>query len=326
MKPQTMALYLLGVLLVTLLVFALTACNSSGLSTKPRATFARVACLDVNRDGRVNETDASAAQDVPDFNADDVSDDADAEFLRGVDIALDPAAVAGACDEGRKQEPEYLVAYDYFSDANVTCEPGEQGVLVLGVGGGVDNLKDDDEAAGVRSIVDALLKKYEGRDVQTIGVIAGSGVLGAMNGNAAMEDWLTNAVAVYLDRFPCLRLVTVGFSHGAVTVAVVATRLEATHSDRIIATVSLDRIEDFYLGDLQAMPRASGLVNVYQTNTGGLGGRMIEAPNVLNFDASGEEAPEDGHNGGSLAPVVHVTIDNSKGVRNWVVDVVLARS
>ncbi len=326
MKRRTLVLFLGGALLLVLLVFALTACNSSGLSSKPRATFSQLSCLDINSDGRINAADAADAGSVPDFNADFVRDDDDGEYLRGVDIVLYPAAIYGACDGGRKREPEYLVAHDYFTKADVSCEPGANGVLVLGVAGGVDNLRDQDDAAGVRTIVDALIRKYEAKDVETIGVVAGSALYGAASPHAGMEEWLTNATRVYFERFPCLRLVMVGFSHGGVSVEVVGARLEASYANRIVAIVALDRIEDFYMGDLISLPQVAPIVNVYQRNSGSLGGKPIEAANALNFDASAELGPEAGNDGGKLIPVNHVTIDNSKAVRDWIVNVVIGRS
>lgn len=300
----------------------LAACNSSGLAEKPRANFAHLACLDVNGDARVNSADAADLDQVPDFNADDEHDAFDASFVEGVDIPL-AADAAQACTDGTDDDPEYLVAHDFLQDADVTCEPGDRAVLVVGIAGGVDDLKDDDQAAGVREIVNAIISKLEGQEIQTIGVIAGSAMYGAENAHAGMEDWLTNAIQVYLDRFPCLDVAMVGFSHGGVTVAVLAARLEARDGDRIVASVALDRIEEFYGGDLTAMPRTSPLVNVYQTNTPG--GFPVEGANVFNYDASGDMAPADGDKGGELKPVTHVTIDNSESVRDMIAGIVLAR-
>jgi hypothetical protein len=115
----------------------------------------------------------------------------------------------------------------------------------------------------------------------------------------------------------------VGFSHGGVTVQVVASHIEQEYADRIIATVALDRIEDYYQGDLAARPATSPLINIYQHNEGEFGGKEYVAPNVLNWDASGEQGPRDGHKGGPLEPVRHTTIDNSKTVREWIANVVL---
>jgi hypothetical protein len=303
----------------------LTACNSSGIAAKPRAKFAQLSCLDLNGDLRVNGADGADASLLPDFNADGSRDDNDAAFVRGVDIPLNEAAKGTACDEGVRRQPEYLVAHDFFERADVSCTPGRKAVLVMGIAGGVSNLRDRDDAAGVRSIVDALIRKYESNDIATIGVVAGSAFYGADNAHQAMEDWLTNAARVHLDRFPCLQLVTVGFSHGGVTAAVVAARLEHEYGQRTIATVLVDRVEDLYNGDVTSMPRESAVVNVYQHNDA-LAGSPIDAPNVLNFDASVEYAPRDGHKGGPMEVVRHVTLDNSKAVREAIVNIVFSRS
>ena len=115
--------------------------------------------------------------------------------------------------------------------------------FVVGVAGGVDDLTDDDQAAGVREIVDATIRRLEDDDIQTIGVVAGAALYGAENAHVGMEDWLTNAVAVYLDTFPCLDVATIGFSHGGVTVAALASRLEEVNlGDRIVAHLSQGQI------------------------------------------------------------------------------------
>jgi|CXWL01.1.fsa_nt_gi hypothetical protein len=303
----------------------LVACNTSGLSEKPRATFSQLACLDLNGDGRINDADASNEGDLPDFNADFLRNERDAAFVEGVDIALDPQAEEESCKEGQKRQPEFLVAHDYFSRAEVSCGPGDESVMILGVAGGVDNLREQEDAAGVRAMVDALVKAYEGRGAQTIAVVAGAALYGAQNPHTGMEDWLTNATRVYLDRFPCLDVVLLGFSHGGVTVEVLGARLEEKYRERIAAVVTLDRIESFYMGDLEARPRTAPHINVFQLNTPGLQGEAVEGPNVLNLDASAETGPRDGHEGGPLEPVSHTTIDNSKAVREWIVNVVLGR-
>lgn len=315
-----------AVLAAVLLVGALSlsACNESGLAEKPRANFAHLACLDVNGDGRINTGDADDPSAISDFNADDERDAFDAAFVKGVDIPLGSDA-RQACADGADRDPEYLVAHDFLQDADVTCAPGDRAVLVVGVAGGVDDLKDEDQAAGVREIANATIARLEDQDVQTIGVIAGSALYGAENAHAAMEDWLVNAITVYLDAFPCLDVATVGFSHGGVTVTAVASRLEAAGlGERIVASVMLDRIEDYYGGDLSSMPQSSPLVSVYQANTPG--GSPVDGANVFNYDASADTAPADGDKGGELKPVTHVTIDNSKSVRDMIASLILARA
>jgi len=302
----------------------LIACNTSGLSSKPRGTFSKLACLDLNGDGRINDADAASLSKVPDFDADGERDEDDAAFLKGVDIGLNPIA-KDTCDQDRGG-PEYLVTHDYFASANVKCREGDRAVLVMGVAGGVDDLKDKDQAAGVRTIIDTLIKTYEARDDQAIGVIAGPAITDAENAATAMEQWLTNAVRVYLDRFPCARAVLVGFSHGGVSVDVVTARLEAEYADRFIAVVHVDRIDQSYGGDLVSRPQVVPVLNVYQQNEAGLGGSPVDAPNFVNWDASGEKGPKNGQDGGPLEPVRHTTLDNAESVREWIVEQVMERS
>jgi hypothetical protein len=318
----TLVIALTSALLVGSL--ALAACNNSGISAKPRGAFTDLACLDVNGDARINTDDATDVSKVPDFNADGRRTDDDAAFVRGVDIPLAPGHTACGDDSNKS---EFLVTHEFLRDADVNCgSPEDTAVLVLGVGGGVDDLKDKGDAAGVRSIMNAIIKEYEDNDVQTMGIVAGSAFDGAQNPNTAMEDWLTNVARVQLDRFSCLRLVTVGFSHGAVSVEVVGSRIEQQYGPRMTATVVVDRISDLYIGNTTEYPTTSPVFNVYQTNSGVLGGAPLDRPNVENWDASGEQGPEDGDKGGDLVPVSHVTIDNSRSVRDRIVAEVVARS
>src|SRR5262245_35483617 len=137
----------IGTLLVGGLVLA--ACNNSGLSEKPRASFSDLTCMDINGDGRINAADAADLSKLPDFNSDSSRDADDAAFLEGVDIPLDAQAVADSCADGKSKQPEYFVAHDFLESSDVSCEAGEQAVLVVGIGGGVEDLKDKAEAAGI---------------------------------------------------------------------------------------------------------------------------------------------------------------------------------
>ena len=303
----------------------LTACNTSGLSKTPRATFSQLACLDVNGDNRINGADAADPSKVPDFNADDKHDERDAAFLQDVDIALDPARQP--CDSSSsKRAPEYLVAHGYFKPSDVSCNDGDKPVLLVGIGGGVVNLREKDDAAGIRSIVDGLQKKYDDNDIATIGVIAGPAVVGATNVHTAMETWLTHAVQVYLDRFPCLRTVLVGHSHGGVTADVVGAHLEGEYGERIIAVVDVDRVDELYTGDLSSRPTRAPVLNIFETTDGRLHGDAYESPNAENVNANDITGPEHGEQGGAQKPVNHTTIDNSAGIRKLIADGVMKRS
>jgi hypothetical protein len=141
-----------------------------------------------------------------------------------------------------------------------------------------------------------------------------------------MEQFLTHAVQVYLDRYPCLRAVVVGHSHGAVTGDVVSSHLEGEYGDRFIVVVDLDRVDELYTGDTQSRPTQVPVFNVFETNDPALSGAPYDAANAENWDASGEQGPEHGDEGGALKPVNHTTIDNSKSVRDRIVDEVMERS
>ena len=314
----------ISITITTALAITVAACNVSGLSNQPRATFSQLACLDANGDHRLNAADATDPSKVPDFNADFSHDARDAAFLRGIDIALDPARQAEACAAGSKRAPEYLVAHGFLESSDVDCGGGKRAVLLVGVGGGVVNLRDREDAAGVRSMIDALQKAYDDRGVQTIGVISGPAIVGAQNVHSAMEEWMTHAVRVYLDRFPCLRVLLLGHSHGAITADVIASRLEGEYGARIIEAVDVDRVETLYIGDTQSRPKQVRVFNIYETNDAVLSGTPYDAPNVANWDASNEMAPRDGQDGGPLVKASHTTIDNSKSVRNAIVGEVMA--
>jgi hypothetical protein len=291
--------------------------NTSGLSESPRATFSQVACLDVNGDHRINEADAADPSKLPDFNADRSRDDHDAAFLKGIDIELDPAQQIDCSKE--KKNPEFLVAHGYIQPSDVSCGADDKPVLLLGIGGGVENIRDKGDASGVRSIVDALQKAYDDRDRDTIGVISGQAVIGGANAHSAMEQWLTNVVKTYFDRYPCISAVIVGHSHGGILADDVASHIEAQYPGRILAEVKVDRVgEDVYLGDTTSRPVTTPVFNIYQTNVPGLSGHAEDAPNVENWDASGIMV--DGK------PVTHTQLDNNKEARERIVAEVMERS
>ena len=302
------------------------ACNTSGLSQAPRATFAQLACLDTNGDDRVNDADATDPSRLPDFNADRSRDEDDAAFLRGVDIALDPARDKSVCEASTKKQPEYLVAHGYLSPSDVSCDDADaEAVLLVGIGGGAVNVREKDDAAGVREAVDDLMKAYDDEGVQTIGVIAAPAIGGSLRAHGAMEDWLTNAVRVYLERFPCLQAVLVGHSHGAVVADVAGARLEDAYADRIHAVVDIDRVEELYIdGDTQSRPDRVFVFNIYLANDPA-SKKAYDSPNAENWDASSVSAPSEGEEGGDPAPPTHTTIDNSDDVHERIVEEVVGR-
>jgi hypothetical protein len=325
LRMKRMTILCLRVLFLGVLAFA--ACNSSGLSNQPRATFSQLACLDKNGDHRLNSGDATDLASVPDFNGDRKHGADDAAFFTGIDIELDPAAQADVCSKSSPIGPEYEVAHGYFEPANVSCANNARPVLLVGVGGGIKDLTDKGQAAGVRSVIDGLQKSYDARGVDTIAVIAGPAMSGAVQPNSAMEAWMTNAVRVYFDRYPCIRAVLVGHSHGGVTVDVIAAHLEDRYAARFIDVVELDRNEYFYSGDTTSKPTQAHVFSIYETTSDILKGvPYLGAPNAELWDASHELGPENGDKGGALKPVTHTTIDNSQAVKLRIIDDVISRS
>lgn len=302
------------------------ACNTSGLSQQPRATFGQIQCLDINGDNHVNAADAADPGRLPDWNADRERDQFDASFLDGIDIALDPDRDTSVCTVKSRRSSEYLVAHGYFTSSDVSCSGGSSPALLVGVGGGSINLRQREDAAGVREMIDEVQQAYSDRGIDTAGVIAGPAVGGAVNGHGAMEDWLTHAVNTYFERYPCIRAVLVGHSHGAVTADVVSARLEGQFADRFIAVIDVDRVETLYTGDTASRPRQVPVFNIFETNDPRFAIPRFDGPNVENWDASGEDAPEKGQDGGDMKPVNHTTIDNSESVTRRIVEEVMERS
>jgi len=307
------------------LVLAMACTNETGLSRAPRATFSQIACLDVNGDSAVNAADAANPDDVPDFNADNDHDEQDTAFLQGVNIPIDPNFDRSACEDD-DDTPEYAVPHGFFSDANVRCGEGEAPVLLLGIGGGDVNIREKEDAAGIRSVVDALQDAYADRDVRTRPILAGPAVHAAQAPHTAMEDWLTHAMQVYLDRYPCLRIAIIGHSHGATTGDVVAARLEDQYRDRFVAVVDVDRVEELYTGDTASRPDVAPVFNIFERNDPTWPGDPYNMPNAENWDATAELGPSDGEEGGEPQPVTHTTIDNSEPVRERIVAEVMERS
>ncbi len=320
-----MRFWLASLIVASLATLAL-ACNTSGLSEQPRATFGQIACMDVNGDNRVNAADAADPSKLPDFNADFVRNEFDVSFLTGLDIELIPGRDPAMCYARSKRSSEYLVAHGYFTSSDVTCDGGQSPVLLVGIGGGSVNLRDGDDAAGMRGAIDAVQRAYSDRGIDTVAVIAGPAIGGAVNGHAAMEDWLRHAVQTYFERYPCLRSVIVGHSHGAVTADVVSARLESAYANRFVAVVDVDRVESLYTGDTASRPLAVSVFNVYQQNEARFDIPPFDRANVENWDASAEHAPELGQDGGPMKRVDHTTIDNSTAVHNRIVEEVMERS
>jgi hypothetical protein len=298
------------------------------LSVNDAVAAVHVPCLDHNQDFVLAPDDVaqplqgggeSEGDDV-DLNADGTVDDADAAFL-DVDMRVVSNFDFAACGDA---PIEYLVSSD--DEPAISCDDGAKALIVAAIGGGVVDLRDNSNAAGVRWMTNALLDQLHDRDYQTVTMVSGPGISGLeAELNPAMETWMTHSLRTMLDQYPCARAVLLGHSHGAITAEVVASRLEAAYGDRIAVVAAIDRVEDLYVGDTQSLPQSVPVFNVFETNDADTAGGAHDAPNFENWDASGETAPKEGEGGGPSEPVTHTTIDNSPGVRDRVIAEVLDR-
>lgn len=273
-----------------------------------RSTMLRVGCLDANGDGRVNAGDAGA-QALPDLTGDGVADDADRAVVRRLDLAFPEGRPVGCA--GGAPEPDWQVT----PLPQPGCGVGKGGLIVLGVGGGTNTLASTEDAAGVRWMLEEIGGALAERGVAH----QLASVAPALNGSARpqpdAEAWSTAYLSAQLERAPCLRVALLGHSHGGAHVAAVTARLEdAGLGDRVLFTVLVDRVTALYMGDARAMPRSVPVFNIYQTNDETLRGARLDGSNIENWDASNILGPEEGHQGGELRPVNHVTIDNSAAV------------
>lgn len=300
-------------------------CGGNASATS-QGTVVAIECLDMNGDNRVNSADAADVAKLADLTHDGKHDLFDAAFLNGIDIPLDPKRDRSECKHVSGKAPEYMVADGYIDPASITCDNSAKPILVVGVGGGVVDVEKSGDAAGVRSIVDGLLKQYKDRGTPAMAIIAGPAVVAATSPNTAMEQWMTHAVQTWLDHFPCMRAVTLGHSWGAVTADVVTARLERQYAPRIIEDIDIDRTTDLYTGDTQSRPTRVHVFNIYESNSGVLNGSPYNSSNVENWDASNVQAPKNGDKGGPLTQVIHTTIDNSAAVKQRIVAEVGSRS
>ncbi len=289
-----------------------------------RSQLVQIACLDANADGRVDAGDADS-DELPDITGDGAVDDTDRAVVREVDFAL-PEGTPPGCAAGQP-----IPDWQASSPASPDCDAGEAGVVVLGGGGGGPDpnrgLDDPTLAAGLRWIGAQIEATLDAEGVHTQLVAITPGFNGTDGKALDAEAWGSAYLRVALAQTPCLRVILIGHSFGGAMVETIATRLEdAGLGDRIVLTVLVETINAFYPGDVAAMPQTSPVFNVYQRNDSLLRGRAIEQANVENWDASGEQGPELGDEGGDLVPVVHTNIDNSQAVADRVRERVLERS
>ncbi|MGB2695665.1 MAG: hypothetical protein WBD55_10835 [Dehalococcoidia bacterium] len=273
-----------------------------------RSEMVRLACLDTNADGRVNAADAEPAA-LQDITGDGTANGFDRGVVRQTELGL-PNGRPNGCGT-RDPKPDWQVT----RQPTIDCGNGKGGLLVLAVGGGIDELGDPHKAAGVRWMLGDI-----GAELEKMGVVhqlasVTPGLNGTERPQPDAEAWSSTYLAVQLERTPCLRVVLLGHSHGGAHVAAVTSRLEDMGlGDRVLLTVLVDRITALYAGNATAMPAEAPVFNIYQQNDRILRGVAVEQTNVENWDASEEDGPENGDDGGWLRRVDHVTIDNSQAV------------
>jgi hypothetical protein len=287
------------------------ACQSEQIRAVQRfndqADLVQIACLDVNGDGSVDASDADSAA-LPDITGDGIVNESDLAIVRSVHFTL-PNGRPQGCKNGRGPSPDWQVS----APRPLNCDAGEQGVVLLGVGGGAVDLATLDNAAGARWMVEEVSGKLNlSKQIASVA----PGVNGSSQPQPDAEAWAFAYLSERLKEQPCLRTVLLGHSHGGTLATAVASRLEeAGQGGQILLTVLIDRVTFLYAGDTTSMPQNSPVFNVYLPAPGqDISGVEIDQPNVENFNASGLKAPQHGEMGGQLTPITHTTIDNSEDV------------
>ena len=280
-----------------------------------RSTLVRIACLDANGDGRIDGGDARGVHDI---TGDGAIDGADRAVIEELNISL-PNGRPAACED-EQPAPDWQVSWP----ADVDCAGGRGGLFVLAVGGGAVELDQLDKAAGVRWMMSEIgVMLYErGIPHQLASVAPGLG--GTEHPNADAEAWAAAYMKAQLRLAPCLRIVLLGHSHGGASVTALAAALEeAGLGDKVLVTIPIDRVAALYGGNREAMPQDVPVFNVYQQSEGPFTGRAINQPNVENWDASEEQGPANGQEGGRLTDLNHLNIDNSEAILERIRDRVL---
>jgi putative intracellular protease/amidase len=255
-----------------------------------------VSCLDTNGDGRLNRADGSA-------------------LTAPIDVPLVPGEACAS--------PELRADWFEAPHFAIRCK-GERPLLIIAIlSAGSDLLAAaEGESLGMLDIVNALTRRAEDAGIPALVTISASAVFGAEMPQTSMERLIAGYAEGKLAASPCARAVLIGHSHGGIAVTSVTAALEDRFADRMLGVV-IDRTDVLYDRRAGEMPARTALLNVFQTNEGWHGVR-IDAPNVVNFDASAELAPiapSDG--GGGLALVSHKTLDDAPAVQTRIVDEVM---
>lgn len=203
----------------------------------------------------------------------------------------------------------------------VGCEdPDVRPVLVVAVGGGGTDLLDRDQgvSAGLIDIVNAIRRQNDALGLETNVILATAAIDASDSPQARMEEWVAADLARRLDAAPCLRVVVLGHSHGAVVVTTVAARLEEKYGERILG-VLLDRSLLYYDHMTDELPSIARILNIYQVNDG-WHGEPLASPNSIDFDVSTEQAPREPREGPlPIVQVAHSTLDDSPAVQQVIV-------
>lgn len=253
-------------------------------------------CLDRDRDGTIGPAEGGPP---------------------GVTLRLDPARTC--VDPDRHA--------DYLSSGPAAgCDGGPAPLLIVAVASAGSDLLDatEGESLGLIDIVNRLHARVGEAGIATQLIVTAPAIAGAAElPQTGMERWIAADLRERLSAAPCLRVVMIGHSHGGATVTSVLAALDAAYGARMLG-VLIDRTVVLYDRPAAEMPVDAQLLNFFQTNEGWHGER-IDAPNVVNFDESGEVAPvapSDG--GGGAAVVTHKTLDDSIGVQMRVTEAVMA--
>jgi len=266
------------------------------LRSAPGGRALLLACLDDNRDGRLNSGDAGVPGDV------------DAELT------------AAACVETERRADYYVEPTQTAED----CAANARQLLIVAVASAGSDLWQarEGESLGLLRIVNEVDRRAVAQGYDTRVTIAMSAIFGAVLPQTNMERWMAGDVRGRLEVAPCLRVVLLGHSHGGVTVTSAAAMLEGEFAERIYV-VAVDRSAALYDRAVEDFPRSAAVLNVYQLNEG-WHGEPIDAANVMNVERSQDRAPiapSDG--GGPPAVVTHKTLDDSPDVQRLVPDAVM---
>lgn len=249
-----------------------------------------------------------------DVNGDQHLDRADSADLGDLDIRfVNPNACLPPFDRR-----EWFVGE---SEPASCDDPDARLVLVVAVGGGGTDLLDRNQgvSAGLIDIVNAIRRQGDDMGLVTSVILATAAIDAADSPQARMEEWVAADLARRLTATPCLRVIVIGHSHGAVVVTTVAARLELEYGERVFG-VLLDRSLLYYDHMTDELPVIAPILNVFQENDG-WHGEALASPNAVDLDVSGEQAPREPREGPlPIVQVAHSTLDDSPAVQQVILD------